>query len=101
MVHASDLVKAGLYGNEKAVVDDAVQALLRTRPQLRLELAVSEYRRRDISIGRAATLAGISTEQMKDLLLERGFEPRLGPEDMAEVREEAAALGKENNGDRC
>jgi predicted HTH domain antitoxin len=87
-----DLVSAGLYENEDDVVQDAIRALLSERPQLRLELAIHRYRREEISLAKAAALAGVSWERMRELLLSRGLQPRLGPETKEEAYEEIQAM---------
>lgn len=102
MVGVADLVRAKLYGSEQAAVEDAVRALLQVRPQLRVELAVAEYRDQGISLGRAANLAGVSMEQMKEILHGRGVVLRLGPESLEEAREEVVVLAEVSDacGDR-
>jgi predicted HTH domain antitoxin len=92
MVNAGDLVAAQLYESEQAVIEDALRHLLRARPELRLQLAVHRYQTEAISLARAARLAGVSWAQMRDVLLERGVRPRLGPETVADAEREAAAL---------
>jgi predicted HTH domain antitoxin len=87
-----DLVLAGLYEDEKAVVQDAMRALLSERPQLRIELAIHRYRTEEISLAKAAALAGVSWERMRELLLSRGLQPRLGPETEEEAYEEIQAM---------
>lgn len=63
----------GGYENTDAVVSDAVRELLRQRPELRLSVAVEKYRSGDVSLNRAAELAGVSAEEFKDELTERGI----------------------------
>ena len=87
-----DLVLAGLYEDEKAVVQDAMRALLSERPKLRLELAIHRYRNEEISLAKAAALAGVSWERMREILLSRGVQPRLGPETQEEAYEEIQAM---------
>ena len=43
LVNIRDLVDADLYPDEESVVRDALRSLLRTRPEMRLELAVRRY----------------------------------------------------------
>ena len=62
------------------------------RPQLRLELAIHRYRHEEISLAKAAALAGVSWERMRELLLSRGLQPRLGPETEEEAYEEIQAM---------
>jgi predicted HTH domain antitoxin len=59
---------------------------------LRIQLAVHRYQTEEISLAKAASLAGVSWAQMKDILVERGIQPRLGPETMEEAEEEVRTL---------
>lgn len=76
----TDFVSAGLYEDERAVVQNAVRALLPERPQLQLELGIHRYRNEEISPAKAAALAGVSWERMREIPLSRGVQPRLSPE---------------------
>ncbi len=92
MIDFQTLVEAHLYPTREAAIEDALRALLRDKPQLRIELAIHQYRTEDISLAQAAHLAGISFDHMKALLVERNIQPRLGPADTAEAQAEVAAL---------
>ncbi|MFQ6057853.1 MAG: UPF0175 family protein [Anaerolineae bacterium] len=92
MLRTRDFVEARLYESEEAVVQDALKSLLRERPQLRIELAIHRYQTEDISLGKAANTAGVSFEQMKEILLSRGIQLRMGPETQEEALEEIATL---------
>lgn len=87
-----DFVAAGLYEDDRSVVQDAVRALLTEKPQLRLEVAIHRYRTEDLSLAKAAALAGVSWERMREILLSRGVQPRLGPETEEEAWEEIRAM---------
>jgi predicted HTH domain antitoxin len=93
VVEAQALVDARLYPSQEAVIQDALRALLQEKPQLRLELAIYRYQTEGISLAKAAHLAGVSFDRMKALLVQRGIQPRLGPGDVEEARQEIAALG--------
>ena len=43
------------------------------------------------TIAKAASLAGVSWAQMREILLERGIQPRLGPETIEEAQREVQA----------
>jgi predicted HTH domain antitoxin len=92
MIDVKDLVEAKLYETEDAVIRDALRQLLRVRPQLRVQLAIHRYQTEDISLAKAASIAGVSWAQMKEILLEQGIQPRLGPETLEEAEQEVAAL---------
>jgi len=79
VLHIRDLVEARLYASEEEVIQDALRHLLRARPQLRVQLAIHRYQTEQISLAKAASLAGVSWAQMRDILLEHGIQPRLGP----------------------
>ena len=50
------LVSIGLCEDEKAVVQDAMRALLSWRPQPRLELAIRRYRAKEVSFATTVVL---------------------------------------------
>jgi predicted HTH domain antitoxin len=88
-----DLVKARLYDDKEAAIQDALRHLLRGRPDVRVQLAIYRYETdKDISLAKAASLAGVSWAQMRDILLERGIQPRLGPEALEEAKRKVQAL---------
>jgi predicted HTH domain antitoxin len=91
VLHIRDLVEARLYASEEEVIQDALRHLLRARPQLRVQLAVHRYQTEPISLGKAASLAGVSWAQMRDILLEHGIQPRLGPETVEAAEREVQA----------
>ena len=92
MLETRDFVKARLYPDERSVIQDALRSLLQVRPALRLEMAIYRYQTEAISLGKAANLAGVSFEQMREILLSRGIELHLGPETQEEAQAEVAAL---------
>ena len=73
-------------------MQDALRSLLRTRPQLRISLAVYYYQTEDLSLAKAASLAGVSWAQMKEILLEQGVPLQLGPANLTEAEQEVQSL---------
>jgi predicted HTH domain antitoxin len=94
MLDAQTLVDARLYPDRDAVIQDALRSLLMEKPQLRIELAIHRYQTEDISLAKAAHLAGLSFDQMKSLLVQRGVQLRLGPADEQEAQQEVATMGQ-------
>ncbi len=92
MLQPQTLVNARLYPNSDAVIQDALRSLLQEKPQLRVELALYRYQSEDISLAKAAHLAGLNFDSFKALLVQRGIQPRLGPVDEQDARQEIAAL---------
>ena len=50
------------------------------------------YRTEELSLAKAATLAGVSFDRMKEILVEHGIPLRLGPATIDEARAEIEAL---------
>jgi predicted HTH domain antitoxin len=63
------LLERGLFENEESLMLSAYRSLLTLQPELKTELALSLYEREEISLGRAAEIAGVSREQREHLLL--------------------------------
>jgi predicted HTH domain antitoxin len=55
------------------VVKEALRLLFATRPQLNVEAAVQLYREGEITLGRAAEIAGITRWEFEALLMDRGI----------------------------
>ncbi len=83
---------ARLYNTTDEVIRDALRHLLRARGDLRVQLAVHRYQSEEISLAKAASLAGVSWAQMRDILIEQDVPPRLGPETIEEATEEVQTL---------
>jgi predicted HTH domain antitoxin len=94
MLKARDFVDARLYDSEEDVIQDALRHLLRGRADLRIELAIHRYQREEITLAKAANLAGVSWAQMREILLEKGFQPRLGPVTPEDAQQEVETLRK-------
>lgn len=95
MLQARYFIGAMPYQNEEAVIQDALRHLLRARPELRIRMAVFRYQHEGISLAKAASLAGVSWAQMKDILLEQGLAPRLGVETLEDARQDIETLRQE------
>ena len=53
MVSVKDLVAARLYPSEEDVIQDALRHLLRSRGDLRIQVAVHRYQTEDISLAKS------------------------------------------------
>jgi predicted HTH domain antitoxin len=95
MLNIQTLVDAQLYPNQEAVIADALRHLLRARPELKIQLAIYRYEKDNISLAKAASLAGVSWAQMKDILREKGISLRLGVETLTEAQNDIQTLRQE------
>lgn len=68
------LVEAGSYDSERAVIRDALEALITANPALRMEMAITLWRKGRITMGRAIEIAQIDRESFKSELAARGFD---------------------------
>jgi len=58
---------------------------------------VALYREKKISFAKAASIAGVSLTRMKEILLEKGINPRLGVEGVSELEEDYETLKRIKN----
>jgi predicted HTH domain antitoxin len=91
-IELEELVRAGLYPDKEALVQEALRVLWQERPSVRIAVAVHRYQTEDLSVARAASLAGVCFDRMKEILAEQGIPLRLGPETLEEARAELEAL---------
>ncbi|CAG0931733.1 hypothetical protein TFLX_02252 [Thermoflexales bacterium] len=91
-VQLKDLIQAGVYPDAETAVQEALRVLWQERPQVRIDVAVHRYRTEDLSVAKAAALAGVSFDRMKEILAARNVPLRLGPETVDEARAEVEAF---------
>jgi predicted HTH domain antitoxin len=65
------LVRTGLYQNRDEVISDALRNLLLNNKNLRLELAIELFKADEVSLGRAAEIAGTDRWEFQDILHQR------------------------------
>jgi len=86
------LLQRGIFHSEESLMLSAYRSLLTLRPELKIELALSLYEQEEISLGKAAEIAGVSREQMKDILVSRGIERRIAVRSPERIAEDARLL---------
>ncbi|HTP10453.1 MAG TPA: UPF0175 family protein [Anaerolineae bacterium] len=59
-----------------------------------MELGLYRYQTEDLSLAKAAQVAGLSFDSFKALQVQRRIQPRLGPVDEQDARQEIAALDR-------
>ena len=72
------LVRIRSYGSREAVISDAVRALLVLKPGLKMEVALDFYKNGEVSLWRAAEMAGLCLEEFKELLASRSIRIEVG-----------------------
>lgn len=71
------LVKTGYYSSKSDVVKDALRIMMRTRPQLRIAVAVELFKSGGVSLGKGAELASMTIEEFKETLKARGIKRKI------------------------
>ena len=84
------LIDVGLYSSVAEVVRDAVRHMMKEYDEK--ELAVELYKQEKVSLAKAAEIAGISFNNMKEMLVEKGINPNLGVEDSIALRKDYMIL---------
>lgn len=92
-IKPKELVDLALYKDEQEVIEEGVRHILRSHPEYKIEIAVKRYKEEVVSLGKAADLAGISLEEMKEILKTRGIALK-GPESREEIKEDAERARK-------
>jgi len=87
------VVKAGNYQSEQEAIRHALSVLLVANSQLRLDTAIELYREEQVTLSRAAEIAGLSYGKFKEELAKRSISITVdsSPE---EVLEGAALIKK-------
>ncbi len=67
------LTETGLYATQEAILIDAVRTLLAARPDLRQAIGCRLYEKGRLSLGRAAEWTGLTIEEMKEVLHQKGI----------------------------
>lgn len=86
------LVKAGYYSSKSDVVKDALRTFLDKKPSLRLAAAIELYRREQVSLGKAAEIAEMTTPEFKERLAEFGIKRVIEVESAERMDKEIARI---------
>ena len=65
------LVRGGYFNSKDSFIEEAIKYMLSSRGDLKINAAVEMYRSKDISLGRAAELAGLSIFEFNEILKAR------------------------------
>ena len=91
-INLKGLVDTGLYESEEKAIYEALKALFNENPKIRKKLAIYRYQNKEISLGKAAQIAGLCWEEMKDELIRNGIKPKLGPQTIEEAKKDSLVL---------
>ena len=66
------LVRSGYYSSELEVIKDAISSLFRENSQLKISTAIELYKKGEVSLSKAAEIAGMTIIEFKDILGRKG-----------------------------
>jgi len=72
------LLRMSIYRSKEDIITDAIRALFESKPQLKVEIAVDRYKNEEVSLWRAADIAGMTMEEFKEILSGRGIKIEVG-----------------------
>ncbi len=75
------LIKANYYPSMSDAIKDAFRALFEVKPNLRLISAQLLYKNNEVSLSKAAEIAGVSIEDFKEMLASAGIERVIEPDE--------------------
>lgn len=87
------LVKKGYYPSKSDLLRDAFRALLNTKAELRISLAIELYLKEKVSLARAAELAGMTTIEFKEVMAGRGIVRETEGKSAKEIDKKLRKLG--------
>jgi predicted HTH domain antitoxin len=88
------IVRAGCFPSEEDALREAVQTLLAVNPHLRREAAIRRYLDEEITLGRAAELAGMTRWRFLELLTQRGIPMEIEARPSKELDESVQGIRK-------
>ena len=86
------LIRAGIYKSKEEGISEAVRTLLQIHPRYKIEIGIQSYQNEPISLGKAAEIAGVCWEEMREIMVNREIPLRLGPSTIEEVEKEIKAI---------
>jgi predicted HTH domain antitoxin len=88
------IVRAGCFPSREDAVQEALQTLLAVNPHLRREAAIRRYLDDEITLGRAAELAGMTRWRFRELLAQRGISMEIEARPAKELDASVAGIRK-------
>lgn len=87
------LMRMNIYRSREDVIADAIRVLLESKPQLKVEIAVDFYKNKEVSLWKAAGMAGMTLEEFKEILSSRGVRIEVGGSKNESERRISEAIG--------
>ena len=85
-------VRAGLFRNEDEATREAVSTWFAVKPNLRLEVAIELFKEGEVTLNRAAEMAGLNRWRFHDILAQRGVKIEVEADPAEDLAAAAAAI---------
>jgi predicted HTH domain antitoxin len=72
------VIRSGVYSDEEELYNDAIRALFDVKTDLKMIAAVELYKEGEVSLERAAEIAGVNVVQFKEILSQKGITRWIG-----------------------
>lgn len=86
------LVRSGFFDNKSEIFRIALREYLEKNRNLRITAAIEMYNEDKATFAKAAEIAGVSYDEMKEIFWENGIEFKRGPSDPEELEKGAKGL---------
>ena len=86
------LIDSGLYPDFHAVIIDALENLVQIKKASRLDAAIQFYQKGEVTLGRAAELAGIHRFELEEVLKARGIVKKTEVDSIEELEAGVSAI---------
>jgi len=67
------VIRSGVYSDEEELYNDAIRALFDVKTDLKMIAAVELYKEGEVSLEKAAEIAGVNVIQFKEILSQKGI----------------------------
>ena len=74
------LIESGYYTSKSDVIKDAFRVFLENKPYLKIASAIELFKMGRVTLGKAAEIAGVSFEEFKEILKDRGIKVVIEPD---------------------
>lgn len=88
------VIEAGYYSNKSEVVRDALRLFFEQKQMLRVAASVEMFKKGRVSLARAAELAGITSIEFKEIIVEKGIKIVIHGKGLKETKEQMSLLKK-------
>src|SRR5947209_4581183 len=86
-------VRSGLFRNQSEAIQEALGTFFASKPHYRLEAALEMLRAGEVSLGRAAEIAGMNSYRFRELWRQRSGRQEIHV-DAADVERQARRIGR-------